>query len=603
MAFADHGEIDRRRRSPPRTTSAGGDSSASPAPVSTSRTCSPARAGGRGQVREVVEGALETVRGQMEKTGRPGMTRPPGTRALGRTAFELSFGYRDEAAFSSVVEPLVTDRVASGIAAQTRPSGAPTPSPRPASGSRGWPCRGVAPAGRRDRGLRVARRPGPDPSCCAAWAAPRSRPRSSARAHGAELTVLDSSDPDYVRSALTDQLERTVVVVSSKSGGTVETDSQQPRLRAGVQGRRPRAGRAHHRRHRPRLARSTSRRPRRATASSTPTRTSAVATPRSPPSGWCPADSPAPTSAGCSTRRRRSGRGWRPTTPTTRRSGSGALLGVANHAGADKLVLADDGLAVSPASATGPSSCRRVHGRGRQGHPAGRRSRTRQLRPQHPRRGPRHDRRRRVPLTPRRVRLGRRRRRPARRAAAAVGVRHRGRRPDIGINPFDQPDVESAKQAAREMLDGAGASPHAGVHRRPRRRSTPPTAGCPRGSPPSPTRSPRCSTGSTTSTATSPCRPTSTGTATPRWPTCATPLAVAHRPPGHVRLGPAVPALHRAVPQGRPADRGLPPGHRRAGADLAVPDRPFTFHEFLTAQAVGDGQVLADTAAPCCACT
>ncbi|MEP6816019.1 MAG: glucose-6-phosphate isomerase, partial [Marmoricola sp.] len=45
-------------------------------------------------------------------------------------------------------------------------------------------------------------------------------------ANGVELTVLDSSDPDFVRSALTDRLERTVVVVSSKSGGTVETDSQ-----------------------------------------------------------------------------------------------------------------------------------------------------------------------------------------------------------------------------------------------------------------------------------------------------------------------------------------------------------------------------------------
>ena len=29
----------------------------------------------------------------------------------------------------------------------------------------------------------------------------------------------------------------------------------------------------------------------------------------------------------------------------------------------------------------------------------------------------------------------------------------------IGINPFDQPDVESAKQAARDMLEGAGDSP------------------------------------------------------------------------------------------------------------------------------------------------
>ena len=43
---------------------------------------------------------------------------------------------------------------------------------------------------------------------------------------GVELTVLDSSDPDVVRAALADRLDRTVVVVSSKSGSTVETDSQ-----------------------------------------------------------------------------------------------------------------------------------------------------------------------------------------------------------------------------------------------------------------------------------------------------------------------------------------------------------------------------------------
>jgi glucose-6-phosphate isomerase len=45
-------------------------------------------------------------------------------------------------------------------------------------------------------------------------------------AAGVELTVLDSSQPDSVRSALTDRLDRAVVVVSSKSGSTVETDSQ-----------------------------------------------------------------------------------------------------------------------------------------------------------------------------------------------------------------------------------------------------------------------------------------------------------------------------------------------------------------------------------------
>ncbi len=45
-------------------------------------------------------------------------------------------------------------------------------------------------------------------------------------AAGVELTVLDSSDPGQVAAALADRLDRTVVVVSSKSGSTVETDSQ-----------------------------------------------------------------------------------------------------------------------------------------------------------------------------------------------------------------------------------------------------------------------------------------------------------------------------------------------------------------------------------------
>ena len=40
------------------------------------------------------------------------------------------------------------------------------------------------------------------------------------------LTVVDSTHPDQVRKALMSDLQRTVVVVSSKSGGTLETDSQ-----------------------------------------------------------------------------------------------------------------------------------------------------------------------------------------------------------------------------------------------------------------------------------------------------------------------------------------------------------------------------------------
>lgn len=50
-------------------------------------------------------------------------------------------------------------------------------------------------------------------------------PEVIARAYDLDLVVLDSSHPDMVRTAMT-ELARTVVVVSSKSGGTVETDSQ-----------------------------------------------------------------------------------------------------------------------------------------------------------------------------------------------------------------------------------------------------------------------------------------------------------------------------------------------------------------------------------------
>ncbi|MBC6462283.1 glucose-6-phosphate isomerase [Actinomadura sp. HBU206391] len=45
------------------------------------------------------------------------------------------------------------------------------------------------------------------------------------RTAGAELTVLDTTDPHQVAAAVRDRLERTLVVVSSKSGTTIETDS------------------------------------------------------------------------------------------------------------------------------------------------------------------------------------------------------------------------------------------------------------------------------------------------------------------------------------------------------------------------------------------
>jgi glucose-6-phosphate isomerase len=51
-------------------------------------------------------------------------------------------------------------------------------------------------------------------------------PEVITRTAGVELTVLDSTDPGQVLAALNDRLEATALVVSSKSGSTVETDSQ-----------------------------------------------------------------------------------------------------------------------------------------------------------------------------------------------------------------------------------------------------------------------------------------------------------------------------------------------------------------------------------------
>ncbi|MPZ29210.1 MAG: glucose-6-phosphate isomerase [Micromonosporaceae bacterium] len=50
-------------------------------------------------------------------------------------------------------------------------------------------------------------------------------PEVIARTLDRPLTVLDTTDPHQLRAALADRLDRTVVVVSSKSGTTVETDS------------------------------------------------------------------------------------------------------------------------------------------------------------------------------------------------------------------------------------------------------------------------------------------------------------------------------------------------------------------------------------------
>lgn len=51
-------------------------------------------------------------------------------------------------------------------------------------------------------------------------------PEVISRTYKVPLEILDSTNPNVIRRALGADLARTVVVVSSKSGGTLETDSQ-----------------------------------------------------------------------------------------------------------------------------------------------------------------------------------------------------------------------------------------------------------------------------------------------------------------------------------------------------------------------------------------
>ena len=83
--------------------------------------------------------------------------------------------------------------------------------------------------GRRSRGCATSWWPRATPTrSCSAWAARASRPRSSARASGRRtaalsLHVLDSTHPDEVRKFLDGlDLDKSLMVVSSKSGGTIE---------------------------------------------------------------------------------------------------------------------------------------------------------------------------------------------------------------------------------------------------------------------------------------------------------------------------------------------------------------------------------------------
>ncbi len=422
-------------------------------------------------------------------------------------------------------------------------------------------------------------------------------PEVVCEAMGVGLTVLDSSDPDAVRDALEDRLAETVVVVSSKSGGTIETDSQKrafekafadagldpaERIVVVTDPGSPLEQAAREAGYRVFLA-----------DPSVGGRYSALTAFGLVPSGLAGADVSQLLDEAAALR------------PLLEQDSAdnpalrlGAVLGAANLAGVDKVALAacdaayphfgdwaeqlvaestgKDGLGILPVVVEGPDA------------PGF------------------------TPSSPDVVLAGYGRSTPHVAPASGWAVHVDGPLGAqlllweyataiagrvIGINPFDQPDVESAKAAARDLLDGGGESP-----------------------------TPVFVDEAVTVYASDDWLPEGVTSAAGA---VAALLEQLDPECGYV----AVQAyLHRhrdaelasvrqrlAVRTGRPVTFGWGPrflhstGQYHKGgpptgvylqvtcqpeADLAVPDRPFTFHEFLLAQAVGDGGVLADDGRP-----
>ena len=129
---------------------------------------------------------------------------------------------------SEAVDRLVADRVASRLAAQDSTLWGPDAEPE-ASKRLGWVTLPTTsrPLLAEIEALRAELwSEGVDRVVLCGMGGSSLAPEVIARSYDVPLTILDSTNPHVVSRALSDSLERTVVVVSSKSGSTAETDSQ-----------------------------------------------------------------------------------------------------------------------------------------------------------------------------------------------------------------------------------------------------------------------------------------------------------------------------------------------------------------------------------------
>ena len=181
-----------------------------------------ARGRGRGQVREVLAGAARHR--HRPRSTKATAVRPP------LTVTHLGGVRRARRSRSSPT------RSPASSAPRTPRSGARTPSPRPRSGSAGSTCpRTSRPLLAEIDALRAELwSEGLDRVVLCGMGGSSLAPEVISRTSGVPLDVLDSTDPQCHPRALERRPVATVVVVSSKSGGTLETDSQRRAFVAGV---------------------------------------------------------------------------------------------------------------------------------------------------------------------------------------------------------------------------------------------------------------------------------------------------------------------------------------------------------------------------------
>jgi Glucose-6-phosphate isomerase len=143
-------------------------------------------------------------------------------------SFKIHVSGAPAAAVEAIVPTLVKDLVASGITAQD-PALWGAEAEHEASIRLGWTeavaiSRPLVPQiiALRDK-LRGA---GVDHIVLGGMGGSSLAPEVITRTENVELTILDTTDPGQVRAALDDRLATSAIVVSSKSGSTLETDSQ-----------------------------------------------------------------------------------------------------------------------------------------------------------------------------------------------------------------------------------------------------------------------------------------------------------------------------------------------------------------------------------------